>query len=126
MKYFSIALILFTLATFAHGDTEAPQADAEVPGLEARATEQEVGDGESSEGAPEENSSQDFAQTVFDDQRVFMSCDPCRNACAATFSSCKAACGSNYWCIHQCGCDYYYCVGDCTDCGPQDGPPRGC
>jgi hypothetical protein len=62
-----------------------------------------------------------------DDALTFLStpgCDPCRDLCAITQASCKAACGFDWQCIQQCNCDFYWCVDGCG-C-EQDPPPAGC
>lgn len=63
-----------------------------------------------------------------DNSPLFLStgCDPCRNACSLTSAACKAACGTNWPCIQQCNCDFYWCVDACVHCGEQDPPPAGC
>ncbi|MCB1058451.1 MAG: hypothetical protein KDD11_23355 [Acidobacteria bacterium] len=62
------------------------------------------------------------------DGRVYLSnpaCDSCSSVCAANRSACLAGCGSNYACIRQCSCDFYWCMDACP-CGEQDPPPVGC
>ena len=130
MKYFAWTAVLLALTTFAFADgsdvdsiVEAPQAEAApLPEQAAETTPQKPVEGEQTldlDGDP-------FNE--LDDQKVYQSgsCDPCRNACNSAFQACKAACGWNFQCIHQCGCDYYYCVDACYSCGEQDPPPAGC
>lgn len=61
------------------------------------------------------------------DGQVFLggACEACAATCGATRSACISGCGTNYPCIRQCNCDFYWCMDACP-CGEQDPPPAGC
>ena len=130
MKYFSWAVVLLALTTFAFADETDLDSIVEEPRAETTALPENCAEN-NSQSSVEGEQTLDLDGDPFngaDGQKVYQSgaCDPCRNACAAANNACKAACGWNFQCIYQCSCDFYWCVDACHACGDQDQPPAGC